>query len=90
MTRLFTRSRDPFWDDGRGARRHRTLQRITRVLFALTTLMLVALVVTHLPPIDPAMLTKPEARPLLGAAALALLGTAVLVALNRIRRADRS
>ena len=89
MTRLLSRSPDPFWDDGRGARRGRTLQKITRALFLITVLSLVALAVTHLPPLDPSILTKPEARPLLGGAALALLGSAILVALNRMRRSDR-
>ena len=90
MPRLIPPSRDPFWDDGRGARRARMVQKIARTAFALTALILIALVVTHLPPIDPSVLTRPEARPLLGAAALALLGTTILVALTRIRRADNS
>jgi len=55
-----------------------------------TALTLVALVVANLPPIDPAILTKPEARPVLGGAALALLGSMILLALARIRRADIS
>ena len=90
MRSLISRSRDPFWDDGRGARRARTLQKIGRTAFALTALTLVALVVANLPPIDPAILTKPEARPVLGGAALALLGSMILLALARIRRADIS
>ena len=90
MRSLISRSRDPFWDDGRGARRARMLQKIARIAFALTALILVALVVANLPPMDPAILTKPEARPLLGGAALALLGTMILVALARMRRADHS
>lgn len=90
MARLFSRRPDPFWDDGRGARRVRLQRRIVRLGVAFIAVVLLVLLVTRLPAIDPAFLTTGGGRPILAGALLALLGSSVLLGLARMRHRDLS
>lgn len=90
MARLFSRRPDPFWDDGRGARRARLQRRIVRLGVAFIALVLIVLLVTRLPAIDPTFLLTGGGRPILAGALLALLGSSVLLGLARMRHRDLS
>jgi hypothetical protein len=90
VARLFSRRPDPFWDDGRGARRARLQRRIVRLGVAFIALVLIVLLVTRLPAIDPAFLLTGGGRPILAGALLALLGSSVLLGLARMRHRDLS
>lgn len=89
MPQLFAR-RDPFWDDGRGARRARIRRRIVRFGVLLIGAIVVATVVTRLPAIDPAFLLTGDGKPLTAGALMALLGSAILIALARMRHGHSS
>lgn len=88
MPRFLSRRPDPFWDDGRGARRARVQRRIVRSGVVLIAIILLALLVTRLPAIDPTFLLTGEGRPILAGALLALLGSSVLIGLARMRHRD--
>jgi hypothetical protein len=90
MSRLFSRRPDPFWEDGRGARRARIRRRILRAEVAIIAIILVALVVTRLPAIDTEYLLSGEGKPIMAGALMALLGSSVLVALARMRKTNVS
>jgi hypothetical protein len=80
---------DPFWDvDGKGARRSRIRRRFVRASVALIAVLVVAVVVTRLPAVDPQYLVSGDGRPILAGALLALLAAMVLVALARMRHVD--
>jgi hypothetical protein len=74
--------------DGKGARRSRTKRRFVRTAVVLIAILVAALVVTRLPAIDPAYLTSGDGKPILAGAVLLLLGSSVLIALSRMRRAE--
>lgn len=81
------RRHDPFWDlDGAGARRSRTKRRFARVATWLIVAIVIAVVVTRLPSIDPEFLIRGDGRPLVAGALLALLGAAILLGLARVSR----
>lgn len=86
----FLDRRDPFWDDGRGARRARTQRRIVRLGVLLIGAIVLGVVVTRLPAIDPTFVTGDSGRPFLGGALLALLASCILVGLSRMARPDAS
>jgi uncharacterized integral membrane protein len=85
----FLNRRDPFWEDGRGARRVRTQQKIVRFGVLLIAVTLIAVVVTRLPAVDPSFLTGDAGRPIIGGALLALLASCVLVGLAKMRHTDQ-
>jgi hypothetical protein len=77
---------DPFWDmDGKGARRVRLQRRLMRSAMLLLALVAVAVLVSHIPTIDPEFLVSGGGRPILAGMLLALLGTSILIALSRMR-----
>jgi hypothetical protein len=81
---------DPYWDlDGSGVRKSRLQRKAIRRIVTLLGIVLIAIVVTRLPPVDPAVLMSPEGRPLLAGALLCLLGVSVLLALARMRYVSR-
>jgi len=81
---------DPYWDlDGAGVRRTREQRRHVRGAAMLAAIVLVLLLVSRLPAIDPTVLTTPEGKPLLAGALLCLLATSVLLAIARIRYVRR-
>jgi hypothetical protein len=80
------RRRDPFWDDGRGARRARIRRRIGRYLVAAIAIVVIAVVATRLPAIDTEFLINGGGRPIMAGAILALLASTILVGLSRMRR----
>jgi hypothetical protein len=83
--------RDPYWDmDGAGARRARLRKALVRYAAWLLILAVFTLVALNLPTIDPEYLIRGDGRPILAAALLALLGSAALLALARVRHASRS
>jgi hypothetical protein len=83
---LAARRHDPFWDlDGEGARRVRSQRRLVRYGTWLIAILLLGLIATRLPAIDPEFLMSDDARPLLAGAMMTLLGAGVLLALARIR-----
>lgn len=86
MPGLPFRRRDPFWDDGRGARRARIRRRIVRSLVVVIAIVLVAVVVTRLPAIDIEFLFNGGGKPIMAGAMLALLASTILVGLSRMRR----
>lgn len=77
--------RDPFWDDGRGARRARLRQRIIRFLSLVVAILVVVTIATRMPPVDPSFLLTDDGKPLTAGALMALLGSAILIALARMR-----
>jgi hypothetical protein len=79
------RRRDPFWDDGRGARRARIRRRVIKSLVAVIAIILIAVVATRLPAIDTEFLINGEGRPIMAGAILTLLASTVLVGLSRMR-----
>ena len=80
---------DPFWDmDGKGARRSRTRRRFVRAAVALIAVLVLALLVTKLPTMDPQYLVSGDGRPILAGALLALLAAMVLIAVARMRHVD--
>jgi hypothetical protein len=79
--------RDPFWDlEGTGARRDRQKRLLVRYVAWVLLIAVLALVVTHLPAIDPSYLASPEGKPVLAAGLFGLLGAAAILALARVRR----
>jgi hypothetical protein len=81
---------DPYWDlDGAGVRRAREHRKSVKRVAMLVGVLLVALVITRLPAIDPSVLTSEAGKPLLAAALLSLLGASVLLALARMRYVSR-
>ncbi|HUQ79009.1 MAG TPA: hypothetical protein VM427_09100 [Patescibacteria group bacterium] len=88
MPRLTRSSKrhDPFWDmDGAGARRVRSQRRFARYATWLISFLVVAVVATRLPSIDPEFLVSGAGRPILGGAILALLAASVLLAVSKMR-----
>lgn len=81
--------RDPFWEDGRGARRARTQRKVIRIGVVLIAVILTGLVITRLPAIDPTFLTSSAGRPIVGGVLLALLASCILVGLAKMRRTDQ-
>jgi hypothetical protein len=80
---------DPYWDlDGRGVRRSRIQRRFVRWAVAAVAVLLIAVLVTRLPAIDPTFLGSPEGRPILAAAIFSLLGATVLLGLSRMRNSS--
>jgi hypothetical protein len=79
------RRRDPFWDDGRGARRARIRRRVIKYLVAVIAIILIAVVATRLPAIDTEFLINGDGRPIMAGAILTLLASTVLVGLSRMR-----
>ena len=93
MSRLSAalRHRDPYWDmDGAGARRQRLQRRFVRFLTWALILVILAFGTTRLPAIDPEFLVRGDGRPILAGALGAILGSAALLALARIRNVSRS
>jgi hypothetical protein len=72
--------------DGGGARRKRLRRRVVRFATWLLMLAIVALAALHLPDIDPDYLVRGEGRPVMAAGLLGLLGSAAILALERIRQ----
>jgi hypothetical protein len=78
--------RDPFWDlDGTNARRARLRRKITRFVMLAVGVVLIAVVATRLPAIDPQFLINGGGRPILAAAIFALLGSTILIGLAKLR-----
>ena len=83
--------RDPYWDmDGVGARRARIRKALVRYSAWLLILAVFVLVALNLPAIDPEYLIRGDGRPILAGALLALLGSAALLALARVRHTSQS
>jgi hypothetical protein len=81
---------DPYWDlDGVGARRARDQRKSIKRIAMLVAIIVVTFLVTRLPPMDPAVLTSAEGKPLLAGALMALLAASVLLGLARMRYANR-
>jgi hypothetical protein len=77
---------DPFWDlDGKNARRSRTRRKATRAVIYGIVAVLVALVATRLPAVDPQFILSSDGRPFLAAAIFTLLGSTILLGLSRLR-----
>jgi hypothetical protein len=84
------RHHDPYWDmDGAGAQRMRANRRVVRYGAWLGALLVLAVVLTQLPAIDPEYLIHGGGRPILAASVMTLLGAAVLLALARVRYVSR-
>ncbi len=88
MAHLIQRRRDPFWEDGRGARRTRAQRRFVRIGVLLVAVIVIGLVVARLPAIDPSFLLTGGGRPYLAGALLALLGSSILIGLARMRHTN--
>ena len=87
---LASRSHDPYWDlDGQGARRSRIQHRVVQWAVRLLIVLVIAVVATRLPSVDPALLTTPAGKPILAGALFSILGVAALLALARIRSVTR-
>ena len=87
---LAPRRHDPYWDmDGRGARRVRTKRRFAQAVVWSLVVLALAYMSTRLPTIDPEYLVTGGGRPILAGALLTLLGAAALLALSRVRHANR-
>ena len=83
---LAPRRHDPFWDmDGADVRRQRTKARVVRMASWFIVVVVLALVVTRLPSIDPEYLIRGDGRPIFAGALLTILAAAALLALARIR-----
>jgi hypothetical protein len=81
---------DPYWDlDGSSVRKSRFQRKAIRRIVAFLAIVMIAIIITHLPPVDPSILTSPEGRPLLAGALACLLGVSVLLALARMRYVSR-
>jgi hypothetical protein len=79
---------DPFWDlDGKGAKRSRVRRRFVRTAVLVIGLLFVGVLVTKLPTVDPQYLVAGDGRPVLAGAVLALLASAILIGLSRMRDA---
>ncbi len=85
----FMQRRDPFWEDGEGARRVRTQRRIVRMGVLLIAAFLTIVVLTRLPAIDPTFVTSNAGRPIVGGVLLALLASCILVGLAKMRHTDQ-
>ena len=80
-------SHDPYWDmDGKSARRTRLRRKFVRYSTMLIGALLIAVVVTRLPAIDPQFFLSPEGRPFMAGALFALLGSTILIGLAWMRR----
>jgi hypothetical protein len=78
--------RDPFWGvDGKCASRSRLRRRITRYVMLAIGVVLVAVLATRLPAVDPQFLISGEGRPILAGAIFALLGSTILLGLAKLR-----
>ena len=78
--------RDPFWGlDGKSARRTRLRRKITRSVMLAVGVVLIALLATRLPAVDPQFLISGEGRPILAGAIFALLGSTILLGLAKLR-----
>jgi hypothetical protein len=78
---------DPFWDmDGKGARRSRLRRKATRTLVYVLVALVIAIVATRLPAIDPQFILSSDGRPFLAASIFTLLGSTILLGLARLRR----
>ena len=79
---------DPFWDlDGKGAKRSRLRRRFVRTAVLLIGLLVLGVAATKIPTVDPQYVIAGDGRPVLAGALLALLGSAILVGLSRMRGA---
>jgi hypothetical protein len=79
---------DPFWDlDGKGARRSRLRRRFVRSAVALIAVLVLGLVITRVPTIDPQYLISGDGRPVLAGVVLTLLASMILIAVARMRGA---
>ncbi len=88
---LATSRHDPDWDlDGQGARRTRHQRKFVRWGVSAVAVIVLAILVTRLPAIDPTFLATPAGRPILAAAILSLLAATVLLGLVRMRRASHN
>lgn len=85
----FLNRRDPFWDDGRGARRARTQRRVVRFGVLLIGAIVMAVLLTRLPAVDPTFLASDSGRPIVGGVLLALLASCILVGLAKMRQTTR-
>lgn len=82
---------DPYWDvDGKGARRSRLQRRFVRWGVRIVAILVIVVLVTRLPAVDPAFLASPEGKPILGAAIMSLLAATVLLGLARMRHGSRN
>ena len=78
---------DPFWDlDGTSARRSRLRRKLVRFIVLAFAAVVIAVVATRLPAVDPTFLLTGDGRPYLAAAIFALLGSTILLGLSRLRR----
>ena len=77
---------DPFWDlDGKTVRRSRSRRKFVRTTVLALVAVIVGLLATRLPAVDPTFLVSPDGRPILAAAIFALLGSTILLGLSRLR-----
>jgi hypothetical protein len=84
---LASGSHDPYWDmDGKSARRARLRRKFVRYSTMVIGALLIAVVVTRLPAIDPQFFLTPEGRPFMAGALFALLGSTILIGLAWMRR----
>ena len=84
---LAARRHDPFWDlDGEGARRVRSQRRLVRYGTWLIALLVVGILATRLPSVDPTFLMHGDGKPILAGAIMTLLAASVLLGLSRIRQ----
>ncbi len=83
---LASRRHDPFWDmDGSGVRRTRIQRRLARTLTWLIGILVLGVLATRLPSMDPSFLVTGAGRPILGGAILVLLAASVLLAVAKMR-----
>ena len=91
MPRMTISRRDPYWDmDGESARRTRLRRTSIRSASWLLILGVFVLAALNLPSIDADYLIRGTGRPVLAGALMALLGSAALLALARVRRVGQS
>ncbi|MEA2547277.1 MAG: hypothetical protein QOI09_2550 [Chloroflexota bacterium] len=93
MSRLSPASprHDPYWDvDGSGARRSRHQRRFVRWGVMAVAILVLAVLATRLPAIDPSVLASPAGKPILAGALLSLLVASILLAIARIRYVSRN
>ena len=83
---LFARRRDPWWDDGRGARRGRTQRRVIGAVVVVLSAVILALILAALPRVDAREIVLGSTRPVVFAAALADVAACLMIVLQRVRR----
>jgi hypothetical protein len=83
---LFAR-RDPWWDDGRGARRGRTQRRIVGAIIVVLAATILALILAALPRVDARAIILGPPRPIVFAAMLADTAACLMIVLQRVRAA---